>query len=583
MRFQPTEEQLVLRQLAMKGGSLKVKAFAGAAKTTSLEIIAQAHPARRAIYLAFNRPIADEAKRRMPAKVRAMTNHGLAYATMLPNANRLNTRLTGRYIAEMFGLRGGVLGADHTLTSIQQGSMVLATLSNFCNSADEAINIGHAPTPDAIFQVVPTDVRDDVTGWHQAQMIAMNTALKVWAAQCGDSFPITHDTYLKQWALRHPVINTELILFDEAQDTSPVMLGVLAEQSVPIIWVGDPHQQIYGWRGAVDAMEHIKTDHEGFLSRSFRFGEEIAGRANIVLRQLGETRPLIGAGSGDARDNTEAFLSRTNATAIGIFMKKAMKTRQKIELAGGREMVTLIRDLRALISGKATGAFHLFGDYSELQEYANSPSGRDMKALVEAVDEYGIERLSSQLEDGAAVKPGDADITISTIHKAKGREWDHVTVIGDFLKKEGIPVVTNAEQNRLLYVAVTRARASLDADEILPWLKAMQEFQGGAEDAAACNTHGTKAPPLQQEAEDATPIAETADVKAPTGAQKPSLAQLPDAMMAKLKALSGRTGLTEDELAMKALAHGLDWLHKRVIPPNVPTSAHRRNRLWEER
>lgn len=64
-----------------------------------------------------------------------------------------------------------------------------------------------------------------------------------------------------------------------------------------------------------------------------------------------------------------------------------------------------------------------------------------------------------------------ASITISTAHKAKGREWDTVRLYGDF------PHVDNMsdEELRLVYVAVTRARKHLDDDTVARMLRVWSE------------------------------------------------------------------------------------------------------------
>ncbi|MGW7291734.1 3'-5' exonuclease [Streptomyces xiamenensis] len=64
-----------------------------------------------------------------------------------------------------------------------------------------------------------------------------------------------------------------------------------------------------------------------------------------------------------------------------------------------------------------------------------------------------------------------ADITISTAHKAKGREWNTVRISSDFAPEDtcetdvsGQPTAApiDADEARLAYVAVTRARHHLD-------------------------------------------------------------------------------------------------------------------------
>ena len=105
---------------------------------------------------------------------------------------------------------------------------------------------------------------------------------------------LEHDHYLKYWALSKPVINTDFILFDEAQDADPIMLNVLNNQSAQVIYVGDRHQQIYAFRGAVNAMQSLEIP-ETRLSQSFRFGQDIADLANTILfNVLDEEIPLRG-------------------------------------------------------------------------------------------------------------------------------------------------------------------------------------------------------------------------------------------------------------------------------------------------
>ncbi|MGV1099241.1 ATP-dependent helicase [Thiovibrio sp. JS02] len=68
-----------------------------------------------------------------------------------------------------------------------------------------------------------------------------------------------------------------------------------------------------------------------------------------------------------------------------------------------------------------------------------------------------------QAEDGAAV--GSSRLILSTIHSAKGLEWDNVFIInladGKFPSSQAILPEQREEERRLLYVAATRARKRL--------------------------------------------------------------------------------------------------------------------------
>jgi superfamily I DNA/RNA helicase len=60
-----------------------------------------------------------------------------------------------------------------------------------------------------------------------------------------------------------------------------------------------------------------------------------------------------------------------------------------------------------------------------------------------------------------------ADVVVSTAHRAKGREWNDVRLQGDFLHVDDM----DSEDLRLAYVAITRAQRTLDMtswDTIIP-------------------------------------------------------------------------------------------------------------------
>ncbi len=68
------------------------------------------------------------------------------------------------------------------------------------------------------------------------------------------------------------------------------------QRNTQVIYVGDAHQQIYAWRGAINAMQQLPLP-ESRLTTSFRFGQEIALTANAILGALNETVPLLGQSS----------------------------------------------------------------------------------------------------------------------------------------------------------------------------------------------------------------------------------------------------------------------------------------------
>ena len=141
-----TQEQKRCREEAaglMRGEHLKIHAFAGAGKTTTLKMIAEVMPGR-GCYLAFNRSIADEAKRKLATtRCTAASMHSIAFRAMRDMMND-PVPLNARLVRE-----SGILDRMHVpyvpgWNAFRVGSAVCRTIAAFCNSDDPEIRPEHA-------------------------------------------------------------------------------------------------------------------------------------------------------------------------------------------------------------------------------------------------------------------------------------------------------------------------------------------------------------------------------------------------------------------------------------------------------
>ena len=82
MSFEPTPEQVAIREVFASGDTLTVSALAGTGKTTTLKMLAKDAPQTRMTYVAFNRAIADEARRTFPSNVVCSTMHSFAFRAL---------------------------------------------------------------------------------------------------------------------------------------------------------------------------------------------------------------------------------------------------------------------------------------------------------------------------------------------------------------------------------------------------------------------------------------------------------------------------------------------------------------------
>jgi hypothetical protein len=309
---------------------------------------------------------------------------------------------------------------------------------------------------------------------------------------------IIHDFYLKKFQLSQPRLYFDYILFDEGQDASPAMLDVFFKQSAVKVIVGDTHQQIYGWRHAVNSLE--KADFRIFhLTASFRFNQEIADLAMAILKWKGhlfEPSPVDISGKGTSGPSRmKAILARTN---LGLLLKAIEYVREKrnvkyIYFEGNINSYTYadegasLYDVLNLYNGRQASikdpVIRKMNSLYELEDYCEKTEDGQLAMMVEVVKKYGNEipyliklLKAKHVENNEKEK---AEMIFSTVHRCKGMEYDSIELAADFVTEEKLkkaqdevkkgeanPAKLNEEIN-LLYVAVTRARSKLHIPESL--------------------------------------------------------------------------------------------------------------------
>lgn len=226
----PTDEQLQALDMALVGNSFKIVAYAGAGKTSTLRLISE-NLRGRGLYLAFNKAIATEAQSKFAPNVRCQTFHSLAFRHVARDitAKVSLPKITPAKLAESLNLSAIELVRDvdgkkqpYVLNKFKLGMMINDSLVNFCKT-----NAAY-PAPR---HIVAPDYLDEAQSAMLQELLFPALDLR-WQQAIDPRHPdgIGHDVYLKLWTLSAPTIAADFVLFDEAQDADPLMMGVLMNQ-----------------------------------------------------------------------------------------------------------------------------------------------------------------------------------------------------------------------------------------------------------------------------------------------------------------------------------------------------------------
>jgi hypothetical protein len=350
------------------------------------------------------------------------------------------------------------------IPAVHLAYLIQTTVRRFCQSDAEAPQRSHIPKSLRLGGLSDAG-REQILAW------VLQQSHDLWRrmTDANDEIPLGHDGYLKLWSLGRPRLGCDYVLLDEAQDSNAAVLTVLTAQDAQIVYVGDRHQQIYEWRGAVNAMAKINTDRETALTQSFRFGPEIAAEATRILSRLGEHRALQGNANIRSEIGTftesDAVLARTNAVVITETLDALDRGRHPFIVGGTDELEDMVRDVYRLMDGQPGLHPDFFGfkNWNEVVAFANGDEGESLRAFVTLVQQNGPGVLWTAINKSADDE-GSSDIAVSTAHKAKGCEWDSVRLATDFTTDADDDVKLADEETRLFYVAITRAKRALSVD-----------------------------------------------------------------------------------------------------------------------
>ena len=312
---------------------------------------------------------------------------------------------------------------------------------------------------------------------------------------------------ISQGEVEQGKITKSVLVIDEAQDMAcdefSLALALMEHnEGMRLIAVGDDDQNIFAFRGANSGFlrslvtEHGATQYE--MSDNFRSNAAVVSLANAfaaTIRQRMKKEPIravhtdpgkvcitrhycghmeeaivqqILATSGGERC---CLLTTTNDEALqltGLLLKKGVRasliqSMEHFRLYDLLEVRHFLKWLDAMQKSPIISDEAWETARTRLErQYATSSCLENCKRLLRDFEVTHKEKYRSDLEnfiresaynDFSAVE--GAPVTVSTIHKAKGREFDKV-----YMLLNGINAATD-DDRRTLYVGMTRAKKEL--------------------------------------------------------------------------------------------------------------------------
>lgn len=478
--------------------SLIIEAVAGSGKTTTLvEILKRIPTSASVLFLAFNKLIATELAARLPATVQCSTFHSHCFKTLKRALPHRRVEVDNRNIKcydIFFSLP--MTGPDKR----RYQKFVLKLVSHAKNCGMGVL------------------VPDTNESWHELirhfgmmgeddshdDSYTVGLAQQVLAQSNANTQLVDFDDMLYFCLLLDvPFDKFQYVLLDESQDTNGVQRWILHRLAGPktrFIFVGDTHQSIYGFRGATpDAMVRLKDEFscaELPLSVTYRCASSIVKLAQAIVPHIlprdgapvGKVEHLSYYKPEDFNSPTKAILCR-NTFPLVSFAYALIQRKVPCKVLG-RETGFALNGLIDKCC-PADSVVPLDDMLKELDSYEI----RESRKCLDRNNELGAELvqdrcacirvLADSLESNRRTVQGlkmviddlftdknTAVLTLCTVHKSKGLEWDEVYILdkdkympSKFAKR---PWEITQEKN-LLYVAQTRAKTNLFFIQSAQW------------------------------------------------------------------------------------------------------------------
>jgi DNA helicase-2/ATP-dependent DNA helicase PcrA len=481
----PTPEQLLIIAEAKTNENLLVSALAGAAKTSTLVMLAAKLPLVPTLSVAFNKKIADEMAKRMPSHISCKTMNAIGHRTWADTTRKrlsLETDKSYDILKEITDAESGEAKKriGECFASVLRATRLAKSagyIPKSCRSFGASL-IEREDFIDGIANQLEVEPDQDFLNWLDRSLERSIT--DSFAGRIDFDDQIYMSTLFGGTFAKFPIV-----MVDEAQDLSPLN-HIMLEKTVGtrLIAVGDPNQAIYGFRGAhKSSMELLKRKFsmkELTLSVSFRCPRQIVERARWRAPNMqypawaveGHVEHLSEWGADNIPDGA-AIICRNNAPLLSVALR-LIRAGRGIKLLGNDIGKSLVATMKKFGQEKMPQAQVLIAisewEEKELKKARESRRGpiHDKAACMRVFAQSG-DNLGKALAFATHLFEASGPIQLMTGHKSKGLEYDTVYHLDSFLipSKFSIRLAEDGDDSQLeqernlRYVIETRSMKEL--------------------------------------------------------------------------------------------------------------------------
>lgn len=454
------EQEAILEAARSTQANLMISALAGCGKTSTLEAVERAVPRGPILYLVFNKKNAVEAESKMLSTTTVRTFNSIGH--------RIWAQSQGKGLKLDADKSRNIFKEIATNAPTEHRDAIWSVYSEVIQGVALAKALGYVPegkyshakrllTQNQFYSYLD-EVPDELTG----DMI--DAILSRSIKQSYDGLIDYNDQIYMPALFGGTYPRFPLVLVDEYQDLSPVNHALLQRLvKGRLIGVGDPNQNIYGFRGAkAGGMKEAITQYsmtELPLTVSFRCPSEIVRHvqwhvpAFRAAKEGGNVTSVVRCGGTALREHS-TVICRNNAPILKLAFN-LLGAGRSVSVAGGDIGPRIVNVMRKLGDDDLSGAslFAVIDEWEEAKLAKESKTASDMAACMRIFAEHG-KTLSGAIQYAKHIFEQKGTTYLTTGHKAKGLEWEDVYHLDPWHVRRGHP---SLQDRNLDYVISTRS------------------------------------------------------------------------------------------------------------------------------